>query len=65
MGCVSHANKVNELVEEVRKELKYAKRLLLDYQSVDFDMGYVQMDQHKMHDHYENKTKEDLHITMC
>lgn len=55
---IADANKINELICKVDKELKYLTRKMLEYKSVDYDMSYIMFKQEEMHEHYKEKTKD-------
>lgn len=62
MGHVACADKINELVEEVDCELKYAQRMWLDLSAVGWDMLYIMQKQDEIHDHYAELTEERIKI---
>ena len=61
---IACANKVNDLIKKVDKELKYISRQMLEYQSVDWDLQYLVWKQDCIHEEYAEKEKE-IHIDIC
>ena len=57
MGAIADFNKVQELIEDVDKELKKAERLYIKLCSVDFDPVYIMEIQPEIHEKYKSKTK--------
>lgn len=51
-GEVASAMFINKFIKDVAKELKCAKRLKLDLEAVDYDLGYVLSMQKRVHDKY-------------
>lgn len=64
MGHVADFNRVNELVTDVDKELKYLDRLLITLRSVAFNEVYVATIQEEIHEEYKKKT-EKLGVNFC
>ena len=65
LGAIASANKVNELICDVDMELKCLEREMLEYCSLNWDMLYIIEKQDMIHDKYEEKTKNDIFITIC
>ena len=63
-GRIASANKVNELIKNVDKELKCLTRQVLEYQSVDWDLEYLMWQQDCIHDEYEEKEKQ-ISVNIC
>lgn len=63
-GKIASANKVNELIKSVDKELKNLNRQMLEYQSVDWNLEYLMWRQDCLHEEYDKKEKE-IHIDIC
>lgn len=61
---IASANKINELIQEVDKELKYLTRQMLEYKSVDYDLNYIVFQQNELHECYKEKTK-NIGIDIC
>lgn len=61
---IADANKVNELVKKVDKELKYLTRQMLEYKAVDWNMDYIMLKQDELHKCYHEKSK-DLCVDIC
>lgn len=58
LGKIDDANYIqNELVVNVRKELKKAKRKFLEFKGMDWDAVEMFNMQQEMHDYYKNKIK--------
>lgn len=51
-GEVASAELINDLINDVQKELKCAKRMYLDLIAVDFDLAYILDKQKGIHDKY-------------
>lgn len=65
LGAIASANKVNCLIKNVDKELKCVEREYIEYNAVTWDMVYIMEKQDKIHDIYEEKTRNNLKIEMC
>ena len=65
IGAVASALKIKELVCDVDKELKCIDRCIIEYSAIGWDMSYIMYKQCDIHADYEQKTKEDIHVTMC
>lgn len=61
---VADFNKVNELLMDVDRELKYLERLCIRLQSVDYDPVYVDTLQGIYHEKYKNMTKK-IGVSIC
>lgn len=53
-GEVASAMFLEEFIDGVQKELKYAKRMQIDLSAVDYDLCYVLERQKKIHDKYKS-----------
>lgn len=63
-GKIAEADKINELIIAVDKELKCLTRKMLEYKAVDYDLSYICYQQDEMHEEYRKKTKE-IGIDIC
>lgn len=61
---IAEADKINELILDVDKEIKLVTRKMLEYKAVDYDMEYILLQQDEMHEEYRKKTKE-IGIDIC
>ena len=57
-GMIADAIYVDELVEDVDKELKCLERIMVDLISTGYDMTYIVESQKDIHDKYRDKLKE-------
>lgn len=64
-GKIAEANKINDLIQNVDKELKFVCRKMLEYKSVDYDVAYIMYQQDEMHSKYEKEVEEIYKIKMC
>lgn len=62
---IAEADKINELILCIDKELKYSTRKMLDYKGVNYDAYYVMYDQKELHEEYETRLKDGFKIEMC
>lgn len=62
---IAEADKINELILCIDKELKYSTRKMLDYKGVNYDAYYVMYDQKDLHEEYETRLKDGFKIEMC
>lgn len=62
---IAEADKINELILCIDKELKYSTRKMLDYKGVNYDAYYVMYDQKDLHEEYEKRLKDGFKIEMC
>ena len=64
MGLIADFSMVQELIEEVDKELKKAERLYIKLCAVDFNSTYIMEIQPEIHEKYKKKTKH-IGIKIC
>ena len=62
---IADANKVNELIDDVDKELKYVSREILEFESVDWSNEYIAYQQDSLHKEYSEKMKDEIKVEMC
>lgn len=61
---IAEANKINDLICKTDEELKRIARKMIEYKSVDYEMEYILYQQHEMHEHFAEKTK-NIGIDIC
>jgi hypothetical protein len=61
---IACAEKIEDMLNDVRKELKHAHRLILELSAVDYDLSYILCKQDCLHEHYKKKTKK-IGISIC
>lgn len=61
---VADFNKVNALVQDVDKELKYLERLCIELKAVDYDAVYIESIQDRLHEKYKGMSK-DIGVDIC
>lgn len=61
---IADANKVNDLIKDVDRELKRLVRKILEYKIVNYNLDYITYCQSEMHEFFKEKTKE-IGIDIC
>lgn len=61
---IADADKVNDLICKVDKELKELTRKMLEYKAVNFDLAYIMYCQNEKHEVFKEKTKK-IGINIC
>lgn len=61
---IADANKLNDLIMKVDKELKTLTREMLEYEAVDWDMDYILWKQQELHEKYKEKECDKLNINI-
>ena len=62
---VASACKIKELIMDVDKELKKAKRYALNKSATNYDLIDIISEQRKKHNKYKRKMQEEIHVKIC
>lgn len=65
LGMIACANKVNELIMDIDKELKNLERDYILYSSVGWEMYFIATKQDELHAEYEKRTDDRFRIQFC